>query len=156
VPLDELVSGLEGNTLYRWRVRLVGDSPFFPRSPWLSPPGNTRSEADVRTAQVVGVGGAEPVPPARFGFESAQPNPFATSTTLHVMVPEAARTRLEVVDVLGRRVAVLVDARLAAGQHVVPWDGRDGRGQRVGAGIYFARLVQPGRADAVSRLVRLP
>ncbi len=32
----------------RWRARVISKSPFFPRSPWISPPGNAPLEADLR------------------------------------------------------------------------------------------------------------
>jgi hypothetical protein len=48
--LDERVSGLAASTAYRWRSRVVSTSPFFPHSPWLSPPFNARTETDLRTA----------------------------------------------------------------------------------------------------------
>jgi FlgD Ig-like domain len=48
--------------------------------------------------------------------------------------------RLEVYDVRGRRLATLIDARVAAGNHDVRWDGIDASGRRVGAGIYMFRL----------------
>jgi len=32
----------------RWRTRVRTNNPYFPRTPWLSPPGNSPTEADVR------------------------------------------------------------------------------------------------------------
>src|SRR5207247_2108915 len=46
---DQLVTNLSPETVYRWRVRFETDSPFFPRSPWLSLPYNGRTETDFRT-----------------------------------------------------------------------------------------------------------
>ncbi len=36
VSLSDLASGFVHHTLYHWRLRIVSDSPFFPRSPWLT------------------------------------------------------------------------------------------------------------------------
>jgi hypothetical protein len=33
---------------------------------------------------------------------------------------------------------------MAAGEHVIDWDGRDLSGARAAAGLYFARLDAPG------------
>ncbi len=49
VELNELVSGLSAGTFYHWRVRLLSDTPFFPRSPWFSSPHNTQTESDILT-----------------------------------------------------------------------------------------------------------
>jgi hypothetical protein len=51
VALDELVSSLTPGTPHHWRLRLVTENPFFPRSPWLSLAGNNHSETDLRTAR---------------------------------------------------------------------------------------------------------
>lgn len=56
--------------------------------------------------------GASPIVPA---LTSAHPNPFAASTSFALTVPESGPARVEVFDVLGRRVAVLHDGPLTAG-----------------------------------------
>jgi flagellar hook assembly protein FlgD len=47
-------------------------------------------------------------------------------------------------DVAGRRVRVLEDSFREAGRHAAVWDGRDGTGRRVAAGVYFVRLQAAG------------
>jgi hypothetical protein len=47
--IKETVSGLDPGTLYLWRVRVASSSPYFPRTPWLSLPFNTVTEAKMRT-----------------------------------------------------------------------------------------------------------
>ncbi|HEX4823993.1 MAG TPA: FG-GAP-like repeat-containing protein [Candidatus Polarisedimenticolaceae bacterium] len=49
VSLDELVTGLNFGTAYRWRVRVATNSPFFPWSTWASHPWNNATETDLRT-----------------------------------------------------------------------------------------------------------
>lgn len=49
--------------------------------------------------------------------------------------------RVEVVDVGGRRVRLLVDGPLASGAHPIQFDGRDDTGRPLASGIYFARLL---------------
>lgn len=69
------------------------------------------------------------------------PNPAAGATTLRFSLPGAGRVRLEVFDAEGRRVRTLADGEYAAGEQTTAWDLRDEAGARVGAGLYFARLV---------------
>jgi len=49
VELAALVADLPAGP-YRWRLRVASDSPYFPHSPWLSPPYNNRAETDLRLA----------------------------------------------------------------------------------------------------------
>jgi hypothetical protein len=64
------------------------------------------------------------------------PNPLRDQGTLTYRLPEASSTRLAVYDVLGRRVAVLVDGEQSAGTHTATW-----RPNTVASGVYFARLT---------------
>jgi flagellar hook assembly protein FlgD len=47
---------------------------------------------------------------------------------------------LAVYNVLGRKVATLVDEYQGAGPHTVTWDGTDAQGNGVAGGIYFYRI----------------
>ncbi len=69
------------------------------------------------------------------------PNPFNPLTTITFALPQEAHTRLEIFDVRGERVAVLLDEPRPAGTQQVRWDGRDDRGREVPSGLYFARLA---------------
>ena len=70
------------------------------------------------------------------------PNPARGATLLAFTLPVAMHARLEIVDVGGRRVAAY-EGDFAAGAHAWRWDGAASGGGRVGAGVYFARLVTP-------------
>ena len=64
----------------------------------------------------------------------------------------AAQVRLEVFNVLGQRVATLVDGEQAAGAYTAVWTATDEAGQAVSAGVYIYRLVA-GDATATRRMV---
>jgi len=51
VDLSEMAEWLEEDTLYRWRARLLYDSPFSPRGPWHRFLGQSQ-EADVRAGRL--------------------------------------------------------------------------------------------------------
>jgi uncharacterized protein YkwD len=80
------------------------------------------------------------------------PNPFTAGTTLRFYVTGAATVRVEIFNVLGRRVRSLLDARRPVGWHTVHWDGRGDDGSRLAAGAYFAR-VAAGRQVVTRRLL---
>ncbi len=62
---------------------------------------------------------------------------------------------LRIFDVDGRLVRTLQRGFYAAGEHDVTWDAYNDEGRRVGAGVYFCRLVGPGGVQE-RRLVLLP
>jgi hypothetical protein len=68
------------------------------------------------------------------------PNPVVGSARFRIGVPARQRVRIGVVDVVGRRVATLVDGPLAAGEHEFRWDGTTAWGTRSHAGLYFLRV----------------
>jgi hypothetical protein len=82
----------------------------------------------------------EPVPPTRYYLTAGHPNPFRESTTIGFGLPVGAHVALRVYDVVGRRVATLVDREYPPGHHAVTWSGRNATGQRVSSGVYFYRL----------------
>jgi hypothetical protein len=86
---------------------------------------------------------------------SAIPNPFRTFTSIAFVLPAAGPARLQVVDLLGRRVATLVDGALPAGPHRFDWDGRRAGGEAAPPGIYVLRLAAGGGTRAI-RVARVP
>ena len=79
--------------------------------------------------------------PASVGLWQNNPNPFNPKTTISFSLPAAAQVRLEVVNVMGERVKVLVDEVRGPGPHAVTWDGTDATGANTSAGVYFYRIV---------------
>jgi len=53
--------------------------------------------------------------------------------------------KLQVFDVSGRLVRVLVDRDEAAGRRSVAWMGRDDDGHAVASGVYFYQLESDGK-----------
>jgi flagellar hook assembly protein FlgD len=78
---------------------------------------------------------------------AAAPNPFATVTTIRYALATAGTMELAIYDIAGRRVARLAGGAVAAGEYSARWDGRDGAGQRVPAGIYLCRLRTPASSE---------
>ena len=73
------------------------------------------------------------------------PNPARGATLLRYRLEAASLVRLEIVDVTGRVVRVLLDGTpQAAGPHAERWDGCDSAGDRAPTGLYFVRLQHVG------------
>jgi len=78
---------------------------------------------------------ANPNLPTEVALQQNYPNPFNPATTINYQVPEQSRVRLEVFDMLGRKVATLLNERVEAGYHQVRFDARN-----LASGMYIYRL----------------
>jgi len=92
--------------------------------------------------RVVGVGDGQ-LPRTGLRLEQVHPNPFNPATTIRYSLDRASPVRVGVYDVAGREIALLVNEVQETGRHQVRWEGVDGGGQAVGAGVYFVRIVTP-------------
>lgn len=96
--------------------------------------------------------GRETVHPQSVELLPPVPNPVRAHATLRYQVPEPTRVTLALHDLLGRRVATLVDDRdVEAGMHAHTWTPETGT-QAVSSGTYLLRL-QAGDAARTRRLV---
>lgn len=77
------------------------------------------------------------------------PNPFNPTTNIPVKLAKTGKVRLTVFDVLGRRVATLIDGPMRAGTHQVTFNA-----SRLASGIYFYRL-QTGDKVLVHKMLLL-
>ncbi len=69
------------------------------------------------------------------------PNPFDNRTSVLLTLPECTQVKLEIFDSTGRLVKVLVDGKLAPGNHRVEWNGEDEQGNTVPSGVYFSKTL---------------
>lgn len=86
--------------------------------------------------------GAE-APPSRasdVSLTAPYPNPISDRGTFHYSLKDYVDVRIEVFDVLGRRVATLVDAPMPAGEHRVAFETHG-----LASGAYFARMTTAER-----------
>jgi hypothetical protein len=78
----------------------------------------------------------------------ASPNPFRSRTTVEWRLAEpVAAAQLAVVSPAGRIVARLHQGPLHAGLVRYEWDGRDARGRRLPAGVYYISATFPGGSE---------
>jgi len=83
---------------------------------------------------LVGVDRDPPIP-AEHALYQNYPNPFNPATTIEFQIPQAAPVRLEVFDLLGQKVATVVDEIVSAGVYRVPFVATD-----LPSGTYLYRL----------------
>ena len=104
-----------------------------------------------RPPRLIEVG--DPVWPTPTMLRGSHPNPLLDGTTLELDLPEPASVRLEVYDVRGRLVRVLVDEFQAAGRKQVVWDGTNMVGEAVASGVYYCKMRTPGHESTVALTV---
>lgn len=84
---------------------------------------------------------AEEALPNDFSMSQNYPNPFNPTTTVAFTIPEASYVTIEIFNILGQNVRVLVDRDMPAGTHEVVWNGKNDSGAKVSSGIYLYRLT---------------
>lgn len=129
------VPGMQNGQTYHWHI-------------WIKDEFTRVSSAD--TLQFVfksaaSSSGSGPGLPAEFRLEQNYPNPFNPATRIEYALPQATYVDLSVFNLLGERVATLVDEVQSAGRKVVQFSahGADSRGNPVAlpSGVYLYRLT---------------
>jgi hypothetical protein len=124
VTTTQVDPGELGDGTHYWRVR-ASDGTHL--SPW-------SHVAQFNTT--FGVSSDEgPTGPLVFSLDPNYPNPFAGHTTIPFVLAQDGHVRLELFDLLGRRVAMLADGDFAAGRHEARVDA-----SALPSGAYVYRL----------------
>ncbi|MFZ4621697.1 MAG: choice-of-anchor D domain-containing protein [Bacteroidota bacterium] len=102
----------------------------------LLPLSNSDLESDPTIVQEWAIG-----VPTEYILYNNFPNPFNPSTTIRFGVPEASSVRIEVFDILGRRVKELFNDRMDAGYQQIVWHAS------VATGVYLYRIESRSVSD---------
>jgi|GEM_PF-2927092 len=81
-----------------------------------------------------------PVVPLDYTLYQNYPNPFNLSTSIRYSIAHSSDVKLEIFNMLGQRVKLLVHEFQQIGTYVVEWDGTDDGGNIVATGVYYYRL----------------
>jgi hypothetical protein len=149
---------------YAWQPSVV-DSPYsqpenVPLPPWgAGDPGfYTLANADAWALLEFGpegtVGVNDPKDergvPTSFVLNQNYPNPFNPATRVSFDVPRAAKVTLNVFNLLGQKVATLVDERLSAGRHELTWNA-----QNLPSGMYILQMQADGSFTSSRKMMLL-
>jgi hypothetical protein len=87
-----------------------------------------------------------------FTLRECYPNPFNPSTQINYALPEGTHVSLVVYDILGRKVAELVNGYQEAGSRTATWTAHD-----VASGVYLARFTATDRngIPQLSKMMKL-
>ena len=82
--------------------------------------------------------------PQNYALEQNYPNPFNAGTVIRFQQPIDGNVKIDVYNILGRKVCTLVDEFRVAGTHQTDWNGRSDDGVEVATGVYFYRITTEG------------
>jgi hypothetical protein len=92
--------------------------------------------------------------PREFDLRQNYPNPFNPNTVIEYALPKSAHVTIEIYNLLGQKVNVLVDEDQKVGRYRVDWDGKDKKGEELASGIYFYR-IQAGDFVKCKKMIML-
>jgi len=78
--------------------------------------------------------------PEVFALHQNYPNPFNPVTSIQFDIPEQSEVRMDIYNLMGQRVATLVNNTLEPGFHAVKWNGTNDFGKQLSSGMYIYRI----------------
>lgn len=126
VPGDALELGFTTTTVPSGRVRNL----------FLQAKGAYTTQTASRAGEVTLAG-----PTYEFALAPARPNPSSGSVNFSFTMAQQGPVSIRVYDVAGRLVRTLINGPAEPGPHDLVWNATDDGGRRVGAGVYFYRMV---------------
>src|ERR1035437_3811964 len=101
------------------------------------------------TSNIVGINDKYPAHPDKFVLSQNYPNPFNPTTTINYSIPKAGNVKLTIYNVIGSKVATIVNEYKQAGNYSVQFNA----GNRA-SGIYLYRL-ESGNYSAAKKFILL-
>jgi hypothetical protein len=139
----QLSTPLAATRTYYWRVSAINSV------------GQGAYSAAASFTTGTGIDAVDPLSglPKEFALYQSYPNPFNPSTTIRYDLPKNAFVQVIVYDVLGRKVATLVDGMQQASRQSVVWNPGN-----MSSGVYFCRITArsvdgSGNFSAVKKLM---
>ncbi len=82
--------------------------------------------------------------PGSFSLAQNYPNPFNPTTSIRYTLAQGSEVKLTVFNMLGQKVATLVNEQQVAGEYLATWNGQNDAGLLVSSGVYVYKLEAAG------------
>jgi polyhydroxybutyrate depolymerase len=87
--------------------------------------------------------------PMRFKLDQNYPNPFNPSTKIGFTLPKSANVKIEVYNIQGQKIKILIDGKMPPGNHRVEFNS-----QNLSSGVYYYSIEADGFQD-VKKMILL-
>ena len=84
-----------------------------------------------------------------YSLSQNYPNPFNPSTTIEFDLPKSSDVKIEVYNIAGQRIQILLNEKMSAGSHNVEFNA-----QNLSSGVYFYR-IDVGQFQDVKKMILL-
>ena len=126
-----LVTGLETNSTYYWRVLSKTASGSV---------SSYSTTGSFTTSGATAVEEQETIPTA-YELSQNYPNPFNPTTRINFAIPQNSFVTIKVYDMLGREVKTLINQQMVSGNHSIDWNADNNLGIKVATGMYIYRIT---------------
>ena len=126
---------------------IYSESKGLANSPWPKFRHDNRNTGNVKT--LVSIKEDKSVTPQKYTLYPMYPNHFNPATHVKFSLPKAGKVEINVFNILGQKVAKLLDAKKSAGVYDISWDA-----SRLSSGMYFIRF-ESGRYVKVRKCLLL-
>jgi len=92
--------------------------------------------------------------PGTYNLHQNHPNPFNPTTTLRYDLPDDGMVNITIYDMMGRVVRNLVNDHQSAGYKTIQWNGTNGFGEPVAAGVYLYQ-IHAGNFQKTKKMILL-
>jgi hypothetical protein len=130
--------------VFNYQVFPINLGPHYSYTGVMAHPGNTGIVVDLTTTAVKQ---NKVTAPFEFSLHQNYPNPFNPTTTITYDVSKSAYVKIEVFNILGEKVATLVNETKAPGEYHVTFDGT-----KFSSGVYLYRMLA-GDFVSVKKLI---
>ncbi len=126
----------------------LNDGHYYWRSRSKTSSGNYSNYSAVASFDVNSTTGVKnEILPKEFKVWQNYPNPFNPSTIIKFAVPAKENVKIAVYNVIGEKVATLLDEEMTAGVHQVEFNGKN-----LSSGIYFYK-INAGNMSVVKKMI---